>query len=475
MAIPIHFNTVVIRRSALDEKYPGGFDGFRRSYGFGTFASDDHLASLSFMGVEGIEDLVGELERAGLALAHRNGNGNIAIVGTFSGGSAPWLSRRDGVCWLAGTEPGEIAEMAFQREERLAPGPVGRSLLALAIGDCLGAGVEGYPPEVVREVHSDTKGFVRDFRFDPMFWTDDTQQALTLVESVKRFGHPDPMWVAERWLRMNELRVHRGMGRGFRGSIEEFGRSRDPSTSGRTDRAGNGAAMRIAPTAIALGGSSDEEFVDRLVSVSLITHREIRALAGMLAVAWVARALSQPRYPPTRDDADRLLDSLIPWLRREEERLVDRPNVVSGRRRAHEVSDAFGNARLAWDQEWPQIQERVETFASKRRGEPTRIGEGFVTASVVGAVMWVLSSNWMLPETLVLAVGFGDDTDTMAAMVGGMAGAGTPRKSLPAKWQKFEGRDELVAWGRSIDKDEPLEGLPDVLDLETRLTQRRFG
>ena len=146
-------------------------------------------------------------------------------------------------------------------DESVASGPVCRSLLGLALGDCLGAGVEGMRADDIRAVY----GEVRDFRHRPMVWTDDTQQALTLIEATARFGYPDPRWIAERWAEMAQARIHRGTGRGFRGAVEEYTRTRDPSRSGRTDRVGNGAAMRIGPSAVALRSLPDEEFVDRLV------------------------------------------------------------------------------------------------------------------------------------------------------------------------------------------------------------------
>jgi ADP-ribosylglycohydrolase len=57
--------------------------------------------------------------------------------------------------------------------------------------------------------------------------------------------------------------------------------------------------MRIAPTAIATRNQTDDAFVDQLVAVSLITHREIRALSGMLAVAYVARACAEHSNTPS--------------------------------------------------------------------------------------------------------------------------------------------------------------------------------
>jgi ADP-ribosylglycohydrolase len=56
------------------------------------------------------------------------------------------------------------------------------------MGDCLGAGVEGMSAAAISDAHRSTNGFVRRFRLDPMVWIDDTQQALTLIEAVKRFG-----------------------------------------------------------------------------------------------------------------------------------------------------------------------------------------------------------------------------------------------------------------------------------------------
>ena len=477
MAVPIEFTVVIVRRSTLDERFPGGVSGYAARHGNGSLAMDDHLVGVGFMGATDVERLLKSLELEGLVLVRDDAFADVAIV-TVIGGltlSCDWLEYDRGRCWLAGTDPGEVVERASQIEERRAPGPVGRSLLGLAIGDCLGAGVEGWSAADIRQAHTSTAGYVRSFAYDPMVWTDDTQQALTLIEATARFGFPEPTWVADRWVEMSDRGIHRGTGRGFRAAIDTYRTTGDLAVSGRSDRAGNGAAMRIAPTAVALRELSDDDFVRHLVAVSLVTHREGRALAGMLAVAFVTRALAEGFYPPRKQRAKAILTELVPWLRDREVELEYNPTVVLEPPRTHEISEAFDGLTERIDEGWPTVAEWIVGHATECRGEPTGLGEGFVTASVVTAVAWTIVSGCSLPTTLTEAVGFGDDTDTVAAMCGGMAGTGAPRETLRPGWQGFAGRDELLTWAKAVDAGADVDGLPDVLGLEDRLTGIRYA
>ena len=118
-----------------------------------------------------------------------------------------------------------------------------------------------------------------EFRHAPAVWSDDTQQALVLVEATVRDGVPDPDRVGRRYVQMRETGpwgfcVHRGTGSGFRAAVDVFAKSGDWRTSGNLDRAGNGAAMRIAPTGAALAHLSDDAFCRAVAEVSMLTHRE---------------------------------------------------------------------------------------------------------------------------------------------------------------------------------------------------------
>ncbi len=194
------------------------------------------------------------------------------------------------------------------------------STLGLAAGDCLGAALEGGPPPDVP---------VRDFLHEPTVWTDDTQQALVLIEATVRLGRPDPEWVAQRFAEMRlepggHFGLHRGTGRGFRAAVASFQESGDWRSSGRTDRAGNGASMRIAPVAVALAAREPGSCWEHVAAASIVTHREIRALAGALAVGWTAARLAEAQgYPLPSAERFRALAELGRWLRERERWLMD--------------------------------------------------------------------------------------------------------------------------------------------------------
>jgi ADP-ribosylglycohydrolase len=348
------------------------------------------------------------------------------------------------------------------------------ALLGLAVGDCLGAPLEGRaPPDQP----------ITDFLYDQPTWTDDTQQALVWVEAVVRHGHPDPAWIAGRYLEMAQIEaggrfgLHRGTGRGFRESVAEFARSGDPAVSGRTDRAGNGAAMRVAPIAVALSERvGAAEMARAVVRASLVTHREVRALSGALAVARLASQLAEePGLPLARGRGTALLADLATWLQREERRLpIEHPEVVvdpteADPGRLTDVSHLLGEIVSVLDQGWDACAGRISAMASARRGEHTWPGDGYVLASVPSAIALVLSSRDDLETTLSRAVSIGGDADTVGAMAGGLLGAACGTDAIPDRWLGFIGREVVQAWGCALATNSMEADLPDLLALETEL------
>lgn len=345
------------------------------------------------------------------------------------------------------------------------------SLLGLAIGDCLGAALEGKPPPSVP---------VRDLIYDPTIWTDDTQQALVLAESTVRHGRPDPVWVADRFLEMKEAGVHRGTGSGFRSAVTRFSETGDWRTSGRTDRVGNGAAMRIAPTAVACAATDPEEFWKQVVAVSLTTHRELCSIAGALAVAWTAARLSRSdSYPLRAEEGIECLRELADWLGTREAWLAEElPAKWGGPVSAHHGGPhAFSAALRDLAERNPATLkaalDRIAHNASQTLGKQVYAGNGFVLASVVTAVYVALTSQAGFEETLVTAVNLGGDVDTIGAMVGGMVGAATDPEDIPEPWLRFPGADGVRMWGEALAGERSVESLPDLLRLEQHLSALR--
>jgi ADP-ribosyl-[dinitrogen reductase] hydrolase len=365
----------------------------------------------------------------------------------------------------------EVPEVDGGARDAVDPDRVKGSLVGLAVGDCLGVPVEGWALTTIQEMYAR----VTDYIFDPPVWTDDTQQALVLAESMVRLGRPDPEWVGRRFVEMAQAEgggrfgLHRGYGSGFRRSVQAFAEHGDWRTSGQVDRAGSGAAMRIAPVATALSGWAPNEFRTAMAEVSMLTHREIRALLGGLAVAWVAARLArEPAYPLERG-RDALVE-LIGWLDEAAEWLAGSyAEVVTNVDRRGEVSEVLRFVLDWWNEGPVQRLMSIEEAATARRGEYSWITDGFVLSSVMTAITLVLGSEDGFEETVLDAINLGGDADTVGAMVGGMAGAGCGYEAIPERWRSLAAQRELEAWADALGGTRDAQELPDLLEVERSL------
>src|SRR6516225_1816027 len=177
-------------------------------------------------------------------------------------------------------------------------------LLGLAVGDALGAPLEGLSAQQIRAHYNQVDDFVdgaRAWKKKPYRWrmpglySDDTQQALALCDVLLACGRIDPERLAAIYLGLarpkgSYVGAHRGIGRSFRQVLADLERGVSPRQTGQPS-AGIGAAMRIAPVALYFNGQAEAMF-EAVMAASLMTHRDVRSLAGALAVAHAVRRLA---------------------------------------------------------------------------------------------------------------------------------------------------------------------------------------
>ena len=184
-------------------------------------------------------------------------------------------------------------------------------LLGLAIGDALGAPLEGLSAQQIRAHYGLVDDYVdgaRAWKKKPYRWrmpglySDDTQQAMALSDVLLECRRIDLDRLAELYLAMatpkgSFVGAHRGIGRSFRQVLAGLERGVSPRETGQSS-AGIGAAMRIAPVALYFDDQPDEMF-GAVIEASLMTHLDIRSLAGAVAVAHAVRRLADgaPREP----------------------------------------------------------------------------------------------------------------------------------------------------------------------------------
>lgn len=300
------------------------------------------------------------------------------------------------------------------------------ALYGLAIGDALGMPTQSLPREAILERYGPLlSGFETPAPDHPLASglqagsvTDDTEQAIVLAELlIEGKGSIDPQRLAARLLAWEHDMRERGsldlLGPSTKLALDELLAGAEPDRAGR--RGGtNGAAMRITPLGIATPTADLPALVDQVVAASRVTHNTGLALSGAAAVA---AAVSAGIDGATVAEATEVAI--------EAARL--------GARRGHWIAGADVAARIEWTTQLDLSggQERVAGLIY------TLVGTSLATQESVPAAFAVLGSVPDDPWTACrLAASLGGDCDTIAAMVGAIAGACHGVEAYGEQWRE---------------------------------------
>lgn len=357
-------------------------------------------------------------------------------------------------------------------------------LLGLAIGDALGAPLEGLTAQQIKTHYGRVKNFVdgvQAWKRKPYRWrlrglySDDTQQALALSDVLLDQRRIDPDRLVELYLALATPRgsfigAHRGVGRSFRQVLADLERGVPPRRSGQTT-AGIGAAMRIAPVALYFGEDSGPMF-ESVMAASIMTHRDIRSLSGALAVAHAVRRLiaGEPRDP-----------SLLLWIAadvaRDEARIAEEYGdvVISLDRHSRGLSKALAHTETILELTRDRALAALVEEANRHGAEPAckRPTMGFPPACIP-ACLYLLLTTDSLEEALVEVVNLGGDTDTAGAILGALAGACYGVGDIPRRWlDGLQNREGIDARAIAL-SERSTEGLaiPDLITTEHELTRK---
>jgi ADP-ribosylglycohydrolase len=307
------------------------------------------------------------------------------------------------------------------------------SLAAAALGDALGAATEQHTTD---EIIARFGGLLRDLHAPssetfstgnlPGQITDDVSQMLALAEALIATNGDlsEDAWLRAllRW--MDTSPAARMMGPTTRPLLEALAAGRDTADIGRSPHstrkfasfgATNGAAMRVAPAGLIFPGD-----VEAAVRLSWITCRpthdtQIAAAGAGAIAAGVAQALLPDAdvYSVTRAcmQGARLGEA----LGAREGRRVPGPSVL--RRIEIAIDEALRSASLH------EAISRIEAS----------VGNSVMAVESVPAAVGIFIAAGGDPvEAIVGGANIGNDTDTIAAMAGAMAGALRGVGALPA-------------------------------------------
>lgn len=308
----------------------------------------------------------------------------------------------------------------------------------LAIGDALGMPTQSMPREAIQARYGVLTGFEPGPADQPIApgmaagsITDDTEQAVLVARLlIAGDGHVDAHRLAADLLAWEEDMRRRGsldlLGPSTKAAVSAVAAGESLERAGRFGTT-NGAAMRITPVGIAHGVDDLPSLVDNVVEASWVTHNTGVALSGAAAVA---AAVSAGIAGATVAEATKIA--------------AEAAGLASGRGNWIAAGDV--GTRLAW------ASEVVEDLPPGEAADTIYrlVGTSVATQESVPAAFAVLAVHPDDPwRACLLAASLGGDCDTIAAIVGAIAGACHGDDAFP---------DEAVRTIHAVN-DLPLAGL----------------
>ncbi|GIQ60424.1 hypothetical protein Flavo103_35600 [Flavobacterium collinsii] len=282
-------------------------------------------------------------------------------------------------------------------------------LFGVAVGDALGVPVEFYSRSDLKENPvSEMIGFGTHHQ-PAGTWSDDSSLAFCLAESL--CNDYDLSDIARNFVKWYNTELWTPHGKVFdigiatRNAIHNIGKGHEPELCGGFEEKdnGNGSLMRILPLAFYLKNEKDIEVIYKKVKeVSSITHAHFRS--GFACFIYVVYCLELLKANDKREAYRRMQDVVADFLREKK----------------------FNPLEL-------QLFDRILKNNIAEYPENVIHSSGYVLHSLEASLWCFL--NWSSYEKTVLkAVNLGGDTDTTAAITGGLAGIYYGIDNIPQKW-----------------------------------------
>jgi len=264
-------------------------------------------------------------------------------------------------------------------------------------------------------------------------WSDDSSMAIATMDSIKSLGAIDYKDIMDRfiaWYRHGEYTPFDELfdiGNATSSALRNYEKGAKPTQSGGATEYdnGNGSLMRILPVCLYLYErqkkvcTSEDESIYAIHSASSLTHAHLRSQIACGMYYFMVKALIE--------NEDSLINSLQIGL---------------------------DNAYRYYRQDiknYPEIEKYdrlIDLWEFKITPENEIKSSGYVVDTLEAAIFCLINSE-SYNEAVLKAVNLGEDTDTVAAVTGGLAGLYYGFDGIPADWidaiQKKEWIDEIIS------------------------------
>ena len=304
------------------------------------------------------------------------------------------------------------------------------AVLGFVVGDSLGVPVEFKSrAELKANPVTDMIGFGTHNQ-PTGTWSDDSSMVIATMEWLGEMEKaiPDYTLLMEKFSNWLMYGDYTSYGHSFdcgistSRAIMNYGRGMNPlQCGGKTDYDnGNGSLMRILP--VALWNSSNlagekVEGVEFIFDVSVVTHAHVRSKIGCLIYS---KMIADLLYSQGEDKIDVLKKSLSNCKKYLES--------IEDNQTAYEIGK--------YDRLW-----NLEMF--QELNEDDIKSSGYVVDTLEAAV-WCFLNTDNYKDCVLKAVNLGEDTDTVGAVAGGLAGLYYGLEEIPEEWLNFLPKKEWI-------------------------------
>lgn len=292
------------------------------------------------------------------------------------------------------------------------------AIFGLAVADAVGVPAEFIPREkLAKHPITDMVGF-GSHDVPKGTWSDDTSMALCTLNSIAQKGEIDlidNILEFSKWAEDGYMTSHGELfdiGRTTLTSLRNYWNSKDVYTcGGKSDYDnGNGSLMRIIPVCLfnEIKQLSTENSIENIHEVSALTHAHERSLI-----------------------ACGIYDFIV-------QELIKCPEKLS-------VNTALKKAEKYYA-DYEEIKHYKKLFDEKFIYTDINLikSSGYVVDTLEAAI-WCLLNTGSYKDCVLKAVNLGEDTDTVAAVAGGLAGILYGYDSIPKEWVNTLVKNDMIS------------------------------
>ncbi|HPA44619.1 MAG TPA: ADP-ribosylglycohydrolase family protein [bacterium] len=329
-------------------------------------------------------------------------------------------------------------------------------LVGLAIGDAFGSGAPSHGSDQSKTPSDRSQGILPG---GFLLYNSDTQRALLLAESLTECEEPNPEDLCARFLRMSEGPRHlplgsfRRSGRNFRMSLDKLKADWAWDQSG-ADSPGIGTAARIAP--LGLIAEDRTELIEQTIRLSLPTHRDPRAIAAAVAIAFlIFDEICGQGEPGETGPAMRLRRTVETVLEAENrmEREYRNRITLDSSPFLHQMSEMVKVVETCLDLDRETALEQIAERASALFGHPVSASTGLSLAGVSSAIWFAMSQAFDFQAAITEILHTRADAGSIGTIVGAICGCIRP-DTIPAEW-----KDLLINVDQIVLRAKALAGL----------------